>query len=220
MELFTDRAGNVNLDCGAYFAGHWIQFKWPESWAGDEIMRDITLLELVPIILALFTWESHFTHKKMLFRVDNMALVTIINKRTSKSKSDMKLLRPLVLCTLRNNMQFKAVHINMIADSLSRFQMSRFREVASNADQHHAETPYRILEHHFEPKIFFLLDNSLAPSTVNTYQIGLEMFGYFRKEFGLKDIWPVPLQEIIFFIFLIYIKVDGHIIQSVVTLQG
>jgi hypothetical protein len=31
VELFTDSAGNVNLGCGAYFAGHWIQFKWPES---------------------------------------------------------------------------------------------------------------------------------------------------------------------------------------------
>lgn len=43
MELFTDSAGNVNLGWGTYFAGHWIQYKWPESWAGDEIMRDITL---------------------------------------------------------------------------------------------------------------------------------------------------------------------------------
>jgi hypothetical protein len=31
MKLFTDSAGNVNLGCGAYFAGHWIQFKWPEA---------------------------------------------------------------------------------------------------------------------------------------------------------------------------------------------
>jgi hypothetical protein len=44
------------------------------------------------------------------------------------------------------------------------------------------------------------LDNSLAPSTVKTYQQGLKLFGYFRKEFGLKDIWLVPLQEIIFYI--------------------
>jgi hypothetical protein len=63
MKLFTDSAGNVNLGCGAYFALHWIRFKWPESWAGDGIMQNITLLELVPIIFALFTWESHFTHK-------------------------------------------------------------------------------------------------------------------------------------------------------------
>jgi hypothetical protein len=145
MELFTDSAVNVNLGCGAYFAGHWIQFKWPESWAGDEIIRDITLLELVPIIHALFTWEYHFTHKKNLFRVDDMALLTIMNKRTSKSKSVMKLLRPLVMCTLRNNMHFKTVHlegsINMIADALSHFQMSRFMEIAPNADQHPAQTP-------------------------------------------------------------------------------
>ena len=65
MQLFTDSAGNVNLGCGAYFVGHWIQFKWPESWAGDEIMRNITLFELVLIIPALFSWESHFTHKDM-----------------------------------------------------------------------------------------------------------------------------------------------------------
>jgi hypothetical protein len=130
------------------------------SWAGDEIMRDITLLELVPIILALFTWESHFTNKTILFRVDNMALVTIINKRISKSKSVMKLLRPLVPCTLRNNMQFKAVHIegsiNMIADALSRFQMRRFRKVASNADQHPAETPSEFLNIISNLKYFFI----------------------------------------------------------------
>jgi len=54
---------------------------------------------------------------------------------------------------------------------------------------------------------------------VKTYQKGLELFDYFRKEFGLKNIWPVPLQEFIF-IFLIYSKVDGHILQSVVALQG
>jgi hypothetical protein len=61
----------------------------------------------------------------------------------------MKLLHPFVLCTLRNNMQFKAIHIegsiNMIGDALSRFQMSPFREVASIADQHHAETPIEFL---------------------------------------------------------------------------
>jgi hypothetical protein len=46
-------------------------------------------------------------------------------------------------------MQFKAIliegSINMRGDALSRFQMSPFREVASNADQHHAETPIEFL---------------------------------------------------------------------------
>ena len=65
LKLLTESAGNVNMACGAYFARHWIQFKWPESWTGNAIMRDTILLELVPIILALFTWESHFIHKKI-----------------------------------------------------------------------------------------------------------------------------------------------------------
>ena len=92
-----------------------------------------------------------------------MALVAIMDKRTSKSKSVMKLHRPLVLCTLRNNMQFKAVHINMIADSLSRFQMSRFRDVASNADQHHAETPTEFLNIISSLKYFFCWIIHLLP---------------------------------------------------------
>jgi hypothetical protein len=79
-------------------------------------------------------------------------------------------------------MQFKAIHIegsiNIIADALSRFQMSRFREVASNADQHPAETLIEFLN--IISSLKFLLDNSLAPSTVKTYQNGLDLFGYSR----------------------------------------
>ena len=57
-------------------------------------------------------------------------------------------------------MQFKAVHIegsiNMRADVLSRFQMSPFREVASNAAQHHAETPIEFLNIISSLKYIFL----------------------------------------------------------------
>ena len=149
LELFTDSTGNQYLGCGAYFKGHWLQFRWPESWVGTEIMRDITFLELVPIVLALLSWHSQFNNKKIIFRIDNKALVTIINKRTSKSKSVMKLIRSLVLCTLRSNIHFKAIHIagsvNSVADALSRFQMKRFRDLAPNADQHPTRIPTEFL---------------------------------------------------------------------------
>jgi hypothetical protein len=46
----------------------------------------------------------------------------------------MDLLRPIVLCTLKNNFMFTAKHVrgidNGIADSLSRFQMDRFKQLA------------------------------------------------------------------------------------------
>ena len=49
----------------------------------------------------------------------------------------MKLVRPLVLLTMLNDIQFKATHINTtehsIADVFSRFQMDRFRLLAPQA---------------------------------------------------------------------------------------
>lgn len=70
-------------------------------------MRDITFLELVPILLALFIWGVEYKNKKIVFRVDNEALVEIINERTSKSKREMQLIRPVVLLTMQYNIQFK-----------------------------------------------------------------------------------------------------------------
>ena len=62
----------------------------------------------------------------------------------------MKLVRTLVLFTMCNNMQFKAVHVegskNVIADALSRFQMARFWKVAPNANREPAGIRLKILE--------------------------------------------------------------------------
>ncbi|VDH90946.1 Hypothetical predicted protein [Mytilus galloprovincialis] len=86
----------------------------------------------------MFIWASNFQNRKILFRIDNMALVSIINKRTAKSKRVMAFIRPLVLFTMQHNIQFKAQHIdgckNEIADSISRFQLKRFRELAPGAE--------------------------------------------------------------------------------------
>ena len=138
LHLYTDSCGNSDLGCGAYFDGKWAQYKWPEAWSNMPIMRDITFLELVPIVLAMFIWASNFQNRKILFRIDNMALVSIINKRTAKSKRVMAFIRPLVLFTMQHNIQFKAQHIdgckNEIADAISRFQLKRFRELAPGAE--------------------------------------------------------------------------------------
>jgi hypothetical protein len=55
-------------------------------------------------------------------KIDNQALMIIINKRTSQSKYVMQLIRPFVLLTMCNNVQLEAVHLsgvnNELADSL------------------------------------------------------------------------------------------------------
>ena len=112
-------------------------------------MKNMSLLELIPIVMALYIWVEEFAQKKILFHADNAALVSIINKRSSKDKLIMKFIRPLVLLTMRHNVQIKAMHIegakNNIADSLSRFQMNRFRRLAPSADLYPAPIPQEFL---------------------------------------------------------------------------
>ena len=66
----------------------------------------------------------------MIFHTDNMALVEIINRQTSKHGQVLHLLRHLVLSALNLNILFKACHIpgavNSAADALSRLDFQSF----------------------------------------------------------------------------------------------
>ncbi|KAH3841651.1 hypothetical protein DPMN_115124 [Dreissena polymorpha] len=57
----------------------------------------------------------------------------------------MKLMRKLTWVAATNNFTFRSLHIpgkrNIIADSLSRFQMGRFRAAAPQAKQNPEECP-------------------------------------------------------------------------------
>ena len=49
LELLTDSAGSISLGCGAFYVGHWVQYKWPTNWEHESFMRDIAFLELIPM---------------------------------------------------------------------------------------------------------------------------------------------------------------------------
>jgi hypothetical protein len=93
----------INLDCAAYLSGHWAQLRYLAHWKNKEFMSDISFLELVPILMALFIWTPQFVNKKLLLRIDNQAQVFIINKRTSRSKFVIKLVRPMVMLLMSKN---------------------------------------------------------------------------------------------------------------------
>lgn len=134
LELFTDASCSIGF--GAYFQGHWAYGVWPED--GSIHARDITFKELFPIVLALHLWGDTLRNSRVIFRCDNEAVVTIINKQSSRSQPVMSLVRSLVLFCLSHNILFRAKHIpgivNDIADSLSRGQLARFRALAPEAD--------------------------------------------------------------------------------------
>jgi hypothetical protein len=88
---------------------------------------------------------------------------------------------------------------NAFADSLSRFQLQRFRDLAPTAEQTPSDLPVEFLS-----IISDLLNHSLAPSTARTYNRAIEMFSFFRKDLGLPLVWPAPLQDITAFVAYMY----------------
>lgn len=136
LELFTDAVGGFGM--GTFFKGRWAWSAWPREWHSSGIVKDITFLELLPIVIAIKLWGPELRNKKVLFRSDNKAVVDIVNKQSCKSSQVMKLVRAMVLSCLSNNVLFKAQHIpglkNDIADAISRFQWARFRRLAPMAD--------------------------------------------------------------------------------------
>lgn len=145
INFYTDSAGSFNLGCGAYFNGEWCFFPWPETWAPSDVLKDMTFLELVPVVLAISLWGGKLANKKIVLHIDNQAVVAILNKLTSKSERVMTLLRSFVLASMKYNILFRAVYIaskdNIVADSISRKQWARFRQAAPHARPHPCPVP-------------------------------------------------------------------------------
>ena len=133
IQLYTDASGGIGF--GGYWAGRWFQGKWPQVVQLEN--RSIAWRELFPIVVAVVLWGHRMQGKRILLRSDNMAVVDIINKQTSKCPSIMKLVQFFVLQCLKLNVSFRAKHVmgseNNIADALSRFQIQRFQKLAPAA---------------------------------------------------------------------------------------
>ena len=80
-----------------------------------------------PIYVMVELFAERLANKAIWLITDNEALVWTINKQSSKNKYVMRLLRPMVLVLMRNNITFSAEHIqgkrNLFCDKLSRFQV-------------------------------------------------------------------------------------------------
>ena len=136
IHLFTDAAGSIGY--GAFFDNLWFQGKWlPSHQLNPASGISITWQELYPIYLACMLWAPHWANRRICFHCDNQATVAILSAKNSKIPRIMNLIRLITLQTLQFNFTFTAKHVpgvdNGIADSLSRFQMSRFHMLAPDA---------------------------------------------------------------------------------------
>ena len=146
LQVHSDAAGSLGF--GVFYNNLWCAQRWPPDWEASGLLRDLTFLELFPILVAVYIWRELFTNKKVLFWCDNLSVVRIINRQTSRSERVMRLVRRLVLTCLESNISFSAKHIagvnNDVADALSRFQEERFRSLAPDANRHSEVFPVEL----------------------------------------------------------------------------
>ena len=139
LQLFTDAAGGIGY--GAVCGHEWFFGKWPLAW----LAFNITVLELYPIMTAVEIWGKAWMNSSVCFFTDNEALVSVINKQSSREPAVMMLLRKLILTCLRYNINFTARHVpgrdNTLADKLSRSQILEFRALAPWANSNPATVP-------------------------------------------------------------------------------
>lgn len=138
IQLFSDSAGNgIGKGCGCYFMGKWAFLQWPKEWHDTNILLDITFLETIPIALAILLWYNFFEKKRIIFNIDNLAVVSVLNTKSSNNFRVMNLVRYIVYWSMMGSFQIKAFHIssvnNCIADALSRGQFQKFKKLAPEA---------------------------------------------------------------------------------------
>ena len=104
LHIYTDVAKNVGF--AAVFKTHWFWGTWP-SWCSEQ---NITLLELMPILLALETWGYKMKNSVVVLYTDNEALLSVINKQSSKEKLVMVLVRRLVILVHRWKSSEHCIH--------------------------------------------------------------------------------------------------------------
>ena len=138
IKLFTDASSH---GFGAIYNNAWIQAAWPVPYTHHSI----DYKELFAIVAAAITWGSNWEGKRIVFITDNRPITEIWHKGSSKSPEIMSLIRSLFLMAAQHQFSVSLKHImgqhNPIADSISRFQMTRFRKEAPTADILPTPTP-------------------------------------------------------------------------------
>ena len=128
VTVTSDASGSFG--CGAFSPPYgWFQVTWPQSWQSTHI----TVKELVPVVIAAAVWGPLWRGTHVLFRSDNMAVVGILQKRTSTDPHIMHLLRCFVLYAAIYHFTYIAEHIagnhNIAADAISRNNIPLFHSL-------------------------------------------------------------------------------------------
>ena len=131
IKLYTDASG---FGLGGCYGGKW--FSVPIA---NKHNYSISFLELLAIVVAVFSWGDEWCDKQVILYTDNEAIVQIWTTGSCKCKDIMSLIRLLFFFLAKRNINLMIFHIagksNIYADSLSRLQVARFKEQCPDAER-------------------------------------------------------------------------------------
>ena len=132
LQLYTDAC---KRGMGGVYGDSWFSEAFPDQFQDFHI----NVLEFFAVVSAVFTWGDRWRNSSILFHTDNTGVIHAWEKRSSKDALIMHLIRAMFFFCAQRNIQPSFAHVaginNSKADALSRFQVTRFRNMAPDADE-------------------------------------------------------------------------------------
>ena len=133
--VYTDASGSFGCG-GLMLPSDWFHLSWPPSWS----TIDISVKELVPIIIATALWGRSWARSRVCFHTDNMAVVDILSKGSARDPLAHHLVRCLYFYSSLYAFQFVVMHVpgvfNVAADALSRNNLQLFSSLIPQGTHH------------------------------------------------------------------------------------
>lgn len=83
LKLFTDAAGSNGY--GTFLGGRWSAEHWLAEWRVLGFLKNLVLLKLFLVVVALSLWVELFSTKKARLHCDNLAVVQVMNSLSGSS---------------------------------------------------------------------------------------------------------------------------------------
>lgn len=123
VALASDASGS----CGTFCSEAWFQLQWLDSIQDYQI----TVKELIPIVLTAAVWGKDWYGKNVIAHCDNAAVVPVISKGDSRDPDVTYLMRCLTFVKSKFQFTLFTSHIRgaktNLADALSRDNLQYFR---------------------------------------------------------------------------------------------
>ena len=143
--LTSDASGSWG--CGAFWEQRWFQVAWEDTSCSPS--ANITVKELIPIIIAAALWGKEWQGKVINCCCDNQAVVAVLQSRSSKEAEVMHLLRCLFFFEAVSSFHIQSSHIagveNTLADDISRNKLSSVLQVLGPQAEASRVTPSQLL---------------------------------------------------------------------------